>query len=118
MNRHKQALDIFAAGTVIPATPLALNAQRQFDKNAQRRLIRYYLDAGAGGIAAAVHTTQFEIRDPKYQLLEPVLQTVSEEIDRYERETERVVVRVAGVCGKKEQAVSEAKLAKKHGYDA
>ncbi len=59
MNRHEQALKILAAGTVIPATPLALDENRCFDEKRQRLLTRYYLEAGAGGIATAVHSTQF-----------------------------------------------------------
>ena len=55
-------------GMVIPAMPLALDHRRQFDPRRQRALIRYYIDAGAGGLAVAVHTTQFEIRDPQFNL--------------------------------------------------
>lgn len=113
-----QALDLLRAGTVIPAIPLALREDRTFDEFAQRRLIRYYLAAGAGGIAAAVHTTQFEIRDPKYALLERVLRVVSDEIGRFELHSGKRIVRVAGVCGPEAQAVSEAELAKTLGYDA
>ena len=118
MNRHNEALRIFAEGTFIPAIPLSLDAQRHFDDAAQRRLVRYYLEAGVGGIAAAVHTTQFQIRDPGIALLEPVLRVIGEEIDRFEAESDRVIVRVAGACGPVEQAVSEAELALRLGYDA
>lgn len=118
MNRHEQAMKLLAAGTVIPANPLSLDENRQFNEKGQRLLTRYYLSAGAGGIAVAVHTTQFEIRDPRYNLFERVLAVVADEIDRYERESGRTVVRVAGVCGKTEQAVREAETAKKYGYDA
>lgn len=55
-------------GTVIPATPLALDAERKFDEKRQRALLRYYMDAGVGGIAVGVHTTQFAIRDPEIAL--------------------------------------------------
>ncbi|MEG2434945.1 MAG: dihydrodipicolinate synthase family protein, partial [Ruthenibacterium sp.] len=68
MDRHAKALEILHAGTVIPAIPLALDANRTFDAHAQRRLVRYYLDAGVGGVAVAVHTTQFEIRRPEINL--------------------------------------------------
>lgn len=118
MNRHEQALAILHEGTVIPATPLALRADRTFDEKRQRALIRYYLAAGSGGIAIGVHTTQFEIRDPQFNLYEPVLRVALEEMTRYEEKTGKVIVRVAGVCGKTEQAVAEAKLARDMGFDA
>lgn len=118
MNRHEIALKKLAEGAVIPATPLALDENRSFDEKQQRILMRYYLDCGVGGIATAVHTTQFEIREPKAGLLEPILKTVSEEISSFEERTGTVIVRVAGVCGPIEQAVKEARLAKSYGYDA
>ena len=65
-TRHEEAMKILAAGTVIPATTLALDEDRKFDETHQRLLTRYYLEAGSGGVATAVHSTQFEIRDPKY----------------------------------------------------
>src|SRR6266446_6936782 len=82
-------------GTVIPAHPLALTAARQFDERRQRALTRYYLAAGVGGVAVAVHTTQFAIRE--VGLLKPVLELASEVV---EREASRPVARVAGVCGR------------------
>lgn len=118
MTRTEQALSILRKGTVIPATPLALNADRSFYEKGQRLLMRYYLDCGVGGIATAVHTTQFEIRQPEIALLEPVLRIVSEEIDRYEERTGKTIVRIAGCCGPTEQAVEEAKLARSYGFDA
>ena len=118
MNRHEEALKILKKGTVIPAIPLALDENRNFSRDGQRLLINYYADCGVGGIAAAVHTTQFEIRDPKYNLFETVLKTVAEEMDRYEKRSGRVLVRVAGVCGETEQATAEAELTKKYGFDA
>ena len=80
--------------------------------------MNYYLNCGVGGIATAVHTTQFEIRKPQIALFEPVLKIVSEEIDKFEQANHTVIVKVAGVCGKIEQAVEEAKLAKQYGFDA
>ena len=68
MDRHTKALEILHAGTVIPATPLALDENRNFDEAGQRLLMRYYLNSNVGGIATAVHTTQFEIRLPQYNL--------------------------------------------------
>ncbi len=118
MGRSQKAMEILQKGTVIPATPLALDENRKFDEAQQRILMRYYLDCGVGGIATAVHTTQFEIREPEVNLLEPVLKVVSEEIESYEMKTGKVIVKVSGVCGPKEQAVKEAKLAKAYGYDA
>lgn len=118
MDRHTQALGILKAGTVIPATPLALDENRQFDEAQQRLLTRYYLEAGAGGIATAVHTTQFAIREPRYNLFETVIKTVSDEVSQYEAESGRVVSKICGVCGKADQALSEARLAKKYGFDA
>ncbi len=118
MNRHEIALSKLKAGTVIPATPLALDENRRFDEKGQRLLMNYYLNCGVGGIATAVHTTQFEIRKPEIALFEPILKIVSEEIDKFEKKNDTVVVKVAGVCGKIEQAVAEAELAKKYGFDA
>lgn len=84
MNRHELAMQKLKKGTVIPATPLALTENRGLNAKGQRLLMRYYLNCGVGGIATAVHTTQFEIRDPKIALFEPVLKLVSEEIDQFE----------------------------------
>jgi len=103
---------------VIPALPLALNKNRKLDERHQRVLMRYYLDAGAGGIAVAVHTTQFEIRLPEYNLYEPVLQIASEEFNRFTAATGKPIVRIAGVIGKTQQAVNEAQLALKNGFHA
>jgi len=100
------------SGLVIPAHPLALNSERKLDERRQRALTRYYLAAGAGGIAIGVHTTQFAIRDPQVGLLEPVLAIAAEECRRKD------VVKISGVCGKREQALAEAELAADLGYDA
>jgi dihydrodipicolinate synthase/N-acetylneuraminate lyase len=108
---------VLQKGVVIPALPLALNSQRQFDDRHQRALIRYYLDAGAGGIAVAVHTTQFEIRQPEFSLFRPVLKLAIEEIDAYTTRSGNMVVKIAGVIGKTAQALLEAQLAKDLGYD-
>ena len=103
-------------GTVIPAIPLALNSLRQFDESRQRGLARYYLATGAGGLAVAVHSTQFEIRDPKVNLFETVLRVVSEELDSANHD-DRPFIKVSGLCGPTAQAVSEAEIALKYGYD-
>lgn len=99
-------------GLVIPAHPLALTAERKLDERRQRALSRYYLAAGAGGLAVGVHTTQFAIRDPKVGLYEPVLRIAIEEMQG------RDAVKVAGVVGKTGQAVKEAEFARSIGYDA
>lgn len=107
-----------AEGLVIPAQPLALDADRRWSERHQRALSRYYLDAGVGGIAIGVHSTQFAIRDPKYGLFEPVLALAAEEIDRHSAATGRPVVKIAGLCGPTRQAVAEAGLAIRLGYHA
>ncbi|WP_167618266.1 dihydrodipicolinate synthase family protein [Maribellus sediminis] len=114
----KDILESFRRGVVIPALPLALDKNGILDVRRQRALMRYYLDAGAGGVAVAVHTTQFEIRLPEYQLYEPVLQIAKEEFDRFTNETGKPVIRIAGVIGKTEQALEEARLAREKGYHA
>ena len=73
---------VLARGVVIPAHPLALDARRRLDERRQRALSRYYIAAGAGGLAVGVHTTQFEIRDPQIGLFRPVLELAREEMDR------------------------------------
>ncbi len=118
MKRHKKALENLAKGVAIPALPLALNSKREFNEKRQRVLMRYYLDAGVGGVAVAVHATQFEIRDSEIGLFEPVLKIAIEEIEKYEKATSKVIVRIGGVLGKTDQAISEATLQKSLGYDA
>jgi dihydrodipicolinate synthase/N-acetylneuraminate lyase len=113
---NKEKLSRLQEGLVIPAMPLALDEKRNFDARAQRALTRYYLDAGAGGVAAAVHSTQFEIREPGFALLEPVLRTVAETARAWSGGGAAVLV--AGVCGKGKQAENEARLARDLGYDA
>lgn len=107
-----------ATGHVIPAHPLALTAARKLDERHQRALTRYYVAAGAGGIAVGVHTTQFEIRDPRHGLLEPVLALAAETATSALRADPRPFARIAGVVGDTMQAVAEARLALDHGYDA
>ena len=101
------------AGVVIPAHPLALTAERRLDERRQRALTRYYAAAGAGGIAVAVHATQFAIREPRHGLLRPVLELAAETL----REGDRRLIRVAGLCGDTRQATGEAALAADLGYD-
>src|SRR5688572_12516779 len=107
--------ELLLKGTVIPAHPLALDANRKLDEKYQRALTRYYIDAGAGGIAVGVHTTQFEIRQPKYNLFDAVLRIASEEVDR--AKLIRPFIKVAGITGPTDQAVREAKVARSLNYD-
>src|SRR5436189_5395549 len=87
-------------GLVIPAHPLALTADRKLDERRQVALTRYYCDAGAGGVAVGVHTTQFAIRDPRIGLFEPVLRLAIESVCEFERNSGRRLIKVAGVCGR------------------
>lgn len=105
-----------AGGCVIPAHPLALTAQRKLDERRQRALSRYYLAAGSGGLAVAVHTTQFAIRKPEIGLLRPVLELALEEMKAEEKRRGSPVLRIAGVVGRTAQAVAEAKQAHELGY--
>jgi dihydrodipicolinate synthase/N-acetylneuraminate lyase len=105
-------------GSVIPAHPLALNPDRTLDARRQRGLTRYYIDAGAGGIAIGVHSTQFEIRDPGVDLFEPVLRLAAETIDEYSARRRKSVLKIAGVCGKTDQALKEAAFACDTGFHA
>lgn len=111
----KELKELLVEGTVLPAHPLALNADRTLNEQNQRLLTRYYIASGAGGVAVAVHSTQFEIRDPKINLFERVLKITSEEVDNYR--IDRPFIKIAGICGPTEQAISEAKIATQLGYD-
>jgi Dihydrodipicolinate synthetase family len=104
---------LIADGTVIPAHPLALNASRTLDTIHQRALTRYYIDAGAGGLAVGVHTTQFAIRD--VGLYQPVLELAAKTAAAW---TQRPLALVAGLAGPTRQAVAEAKIARGIGYHA
>jgi hypothetical protein len=106
------------SGCAIPAHPLALTAERKLDERRQRALTRYYLEAGAGGVAVGVHSTQFEIREPQHGLLRPVLSLASEVVREHTRQSGRRALSIAGVCGKTTQAIEEAELARELGYDA
>jgi hypothetical protein len=110
--------DVLRQGTVIPAHPLALTADRRLDERRQRALTRYYIAAGAGGLAVGVHTTQFAIRDPRHRLFEPVLKLAAEEMDRADRTRTEPLIRIGGICGETVQAVQEAELLADLGYGA
>ena len=107
------------AGQVIPALPLALDRRRRWDEARQRAVIRYYVDAGAGGLAVGVHSTQFAIRDPQIALHEPVLALARETVHAWRGAApRRPFVLIAGVCGRTPQAQREAALAARLGYHA
>src|SRR5690625_2900369 len=103
-------------GCVIPAHPLALQADKSLDEQRQKALTRYYMAAGAGGLAVGVHTTQFAIRDPQVNLLRDVLQLAAQCID--EEKPNDSFIKIAGAIGDTKQAVEEAELAAALGYHA
>jgi dihydrodipicolinate synthase/N-acetylneuraminate lyase len=103
-------------GHVIPAHPLALTPMRDMDERHQRALTRYYVAAGAGGMAVGVHTTGFPIHDPKIGLYRPVLELAAETANASLAGTSRPFVRVAGLIGDTAQALREAQIALALGY--
>lgn len=104
------------AGAVIPAHPLALDSRRRLDERRQRALTRYYLAAGAGGVAVGVHTTQFAIHEPKVGLYRPVLELAAEATRERAEDESGTAIRIAGIVGPTSQAVREADLAVDLGY--
>jgi hypothetical protein len=112
-NIPAPVLAVLRHGAVMPAHPLALDEKRQFDRQAQRALARYYIDAGSGGLAVGVHSTQFAIRE--VGLYQPVLELAAKTAADW---TNRPLVMVAGVVGRTEQAVREAQIARGLGYHA
>jgi dihydrodipicolinate synthase/N-acetylneuraminate lyase len=104
-------------GCVIPAHPLALTPESRLDERCQRALTRYYLAAGAGGLAVGVHTTQFAIHSPKVGLYQPVLElaiaTAAESVRAGGIEPP---IMIAGLVGDTAQALREAQLAADLGY--
>ena len=104
------------AGQVIPAHPLALDESMRLDERRQRALTRYYVAAGAGGIAVGVHTTQFAIRD--HGLYRPVLELAAHTARAAVSRESRPFALVAGAVGDTPQAVTEARIARDLGYDA
>ncbi len=113
----ESVLKLIHEGLVIPASPLALNAERRFDEKRQRVLMRYYCDAGAGGVAVGMHFTQFEIRRPGIDLYEPVLRVCAEEVDAQAMRLDRRIVKIAGIDGRSPDAVRQAETARELGYD-
>ncbi|HXD42954.1 MAG TPA: dihydrodipicolinate synthase family protein [Ramlibacter sp.] len=111
------SLAVLRRGSVIPAHLLALDENRKLDERRQRAMTRYYLDAGAGGVAVGVHSTQFAIREAG--LYEPVLALAM----RTAREWEplggrRPLFMIGGLAGRTQQAVREADIARGLGYHA
>ena len=106
------------AGHVIPAMPLALDEQRRWSPRHQQALVRYYCDAGAGGLAVGVHSTQFAIREPQHGLFGPVLELVAQTLDQQLAASSRPFAKIAGLCGRTAQALQEAEFARGVGYDA
>ena len=116
-DRARALRAALGAGVVIPAHPLALTAERRLDERHQRALTRYYLDAGAGGLAVGVHTTQFAIRRPEHGLYRPVLELAAETARGRRGSTDEPVAMIAGAIGRTAQAVAEAEIAASLGYD-
>lgn len=119
MKKHEISQEImqrFKEGVVIPALPLALNSDRSFDEVHEKALVRYYIDAGVGGLAVGVHSTQFEIRDDDVDLFETVLILASSEIDEYCEKQGESILKIAGVVGKTDQTLKEAEFALSQGY--
>src|SRR3954471_7463045 len=113
----KESLAVLRRGTAIPAHLLALDGERKLDTRRQRALTRYYLDAGSGGVAVGVHSTQFAIRD--VGLYEPVLRLAMRTAQEWEPlGGKRPLFMVAGLAGKTQQAVREAGIARGLGYHA
>lgn len=109
---------VLDSGVAIPASPLALTAERKLDERRQRALWRYYIAAGSGGLAIGVHTTQFAIRDPKIGLFKPLLELAAEEMSKADANRSEPLVRMSGICGGTEQATLEASMVRELGYNA
>jgi len=105
-------------GHAIPAQPLALDANRKFSERHQRAITRYYVAAGVGGLAVGVHSTQFEIREPRHGLFRPVLELAARTIDEELARAPRPFIKISGICGRTDQALREAELARSLGYQA
>src|SRR5205823_6401595 len=112
VNPHRQAA--CASGDVVTRESSLV----RLDERHQRALTRYYVAAGAGGLAVGVHTTQFAIRDSRIGLFAPVLQLAREEMDRADRGRAEPLIRIGGICGQTAQAVAEAELLTNFGYSA
>lgn len=119
MTDRTQAIrSLLQRGLVIPAHPLALDENLRLDERHQRALTRYYCDAGSGGVAVGVHTTQFSIRNREIGLFEPVLELAIAEVNAFEKRSGKVLARIGGICGGTKQACREAATLCRMGYDA
>jgi len=116
-GKTEQFRALLQEGLVIPAHPLALKQDLKLDERRQRALTRYYCDAGSGGIAVGVHTTQFDIRDSGVGLFEPVLELAYEELRNFEKSSGKLMAKIGGICGDTRQACEEAAMLRKIGYD-
>src|SRR5258708_35759476 len=96
---HPAVSEVVRKGAAIPAHPLALDSARKLDEGRQVALTRYYCDAGVGGLAVGVHTTQFAIRDPRIGLFDPVLRLASGAMKEFETQTGKRLIKIAGICG-------------------
>ena len=115
-NISENIKNILHKGVAIPANPTALTKDLKLDERRQRALSRYYLNAGSGGLAIGVHTSQFEIREAG--LYQPILELGKDEIDNYSQKENKEIIRIAGVLGKTKQAVKEAQIASDLKYHA
>lgn len=115
MSLNTAIFDKLMKGAFIPAHPLALNPDLTIDEASHRRLTRYYLASGVDGIAIGVHTTQFEIRDPRFNYYGKVLEMTADELARSGKADS--LIKVAGICGSERQAINEAETARSLGYD-
>lgn len=116
-RRTEEFRSLLQQGLVIPAHPLALTEDLRLDERRQRALTRYYCDAGSGGVAVGVHTTQFSIRDGNVGLFEPVLELAMEEVRAFELRTGKQLAKIGGICGDTRQACAEAETIRQLGYD-
>lgn len=114
----KEVSALIKEGIAIPASPLALTKDKEMDVQSLKAIYRYYIDAGAKGIAVGVHSTQFEIRDPEFNLFRPLLKLAIDEMKAIEKKKNMTIVKVGGVCGKTAQALEESKYLAELGYDA
>ena len=97
------------SGCVIPAHPLALQSDNRIDERHQKALTRYYLAAGAGGLAVGVHTTQFAIHEPKIGLYRPVLELAIETARQFTASAARSEpIMIAGIVGDTKRAMRGA----------
>src|SRR5260370_28800930 len=117
MKLHSAVSEVLQKGVAIPAHPLALDSARKLDERRQVALTRYYCDAGVGGLAVGVHTTQFAIRDPHIGLFEPVLRLTAGAMKEFETKTGKRLVKIAGICGRTGQALRQATFAREAGYE-